>query len=139
MPIEVEVPDTKSIIEFPDDTPDLEIDRQVQKHIQEWKAQNAPGPKISAAKKPQEKGWLDTAKEFFTGNVNEGDTVLSRVLSPQPSDPAILRKLIPPKTSDPTLAALDKNQESIFKIPAVRPEVFTPDRGIARRVAKFAG
>ena len=58
MPIEVEVPDTKSIIEFPDDTPDLEINRQVQKHIQEWKAQNAPGPKISAAKKPQEKGWL---------------------------------------------------------------------------------
>jgi len=139
MPIEVEVPDTKSIIEFPDDTPDLEINRQVQKHIQEWKAQNAPGPKISAAKKPQEKGWLDTAKEFFTGNVNEGDTVLSRVLSPQPSDPSILRKLIPPKTSDPTLAALDKNQESIFKTPAVRPEVLTPDRGIARSVAKFAG
>ena len=131
MPIEVEVPDTKSIIEFPDDTPDLEIDRQVQKHIQEWKAQNAPGPKITAGKRPQDRSllspsdWYDTAKEMVMGSVNEGETVLSKLLSPKPSDP--------------TLVALDKNQESILKTPAIRPEVATPDRGIARSVAKFAG
>ena len=131
MPIEVEVPDTKSIIEFPDDTPDLEIDRQVQKHIQEWKAQNAPGPKITAGKRPQDRSllspsdWYDTAKEMVMGSVNEGETVLSKLLSPKPSDP--------------TLVALDKNQESILKTPAIRPEVITPERGIARSAAKFVG
>jgi len=131
MPIEVEVPDTKSVIEFPDDTPDLEIDRAVKQHIQEWKAQNAPGPKISAGKRPKDRSifspsdWYDSAKEAVMGSVNEGETLLSRLLSPKPSDQ--------------TLAALDKNQESIFKTPAVRPEVFTPNPGVTRSLAKFSG
>jgi hypothetical protein len=87
--------------------------------------QQTPGlenARISSLPKP---GLLDRLKGMVTGDVWSGDTLLTRLISPKPSEPV--------------LAALDKTQVPLGQTPILRPEALTPERGPQRAIAQFAG